>query len=95
MLTAEMNTVGICAMQSGGDADIFIATTPVDIANSKRTVVIGEDTDLHILLIHFVNKKKVQNDAFFMSDKNIKGESKVWSMRFACEQLGKCVCDGY
>ena len=36
----------------------------------------------------------VQNDVFFMSDKNIKAESKIWSIRFACEQLGKYVCDG-
>ena len=30
---------------------------------------------------------------FLMSDKNVKDESKVWSIRFACEQLGQCVCD--
>ena len=29
-----------------------------------------------------------------MSDKNIKGESKVWGIRFACEQLGQCLYDG-
>ena len=29
-----------------------------------------------------------------MSDKNIKGESKVCSISFACEQLGQGVCDG-
>ena len=29
-----------------------------------------------------------------MSDKNNKGESKVWSIRFACEQLDQCVFDG-
>ena len=94
MLTAEINTVGMCAMQSGGDADTFIATTAADIANLKPTVVIGVDTDLFILLIHFVNKKKLQNDDFFMSDENIKGESKVWSISFSCEQLGQCICDG-
>ena len=87
MVTAEMNTEGMCAMQSGGDADTLIATTEVDIANSNPTVVIGEDTDLLILLIHFVNKTKVQNDVFFMSDKNTTGESKVWSIRFEYEQL--------
>ena len=87
MLTAEMNTEGMCAVQSGGDADTLIATTEVDIANSNATVIIGEDTDLLILLIHFVNKTKVQNDVFFMSDKNATGESKVWSIRFEYEQL--------
>ena len=65
MLTTEMNTVGMCGMQSGRDADSLIASTAVDIANSKPTVVIGQDTDLLILLIHFVNKKKIQHDVFF------------------------------
>ena len=41
MLTTEMNTVGMCGMQSGRDADSLIASTAVDIANSKPTVVIG------------------------------------------------------
>ena len=45
----------MCVMQSGGDADTFIAITAVDIENSKTTMVIGEDTYLIILLIHFVN----------------------------------------
>ena len=67
-----VNIVGMCAMQSGGDADTLIATTAVDITNSKPAMVIGEDTDLLILLIHFVNEKKVQHDVFFMLDKNIK-----------------------
>ena len=50
MFTTEINTVGMCAMQSGGDADTLTATTAVDIANSKPTVVLGEDTDLLICL---------------------------------------------
>ena len=55
-------------------------------------MVTGDDTDLLILHIHFVIKKKLPNDVFFMSGENIKGESKVWSIRLACEQLVQCVC---
>ena len=55
MLAAETNTLGMCGMQPVEDAVTLIATTAVDIANS--TVVIGEDTDLLVLFIHFVNKK--------------------------------------
>ena len=46
-----------CAMKSVGDVETLIANTAVDIANSKPRVVIGEDTDLLILFIRFVNKK--------------------------------------
>ena len=45
----------MCALQSVGNAETLIATTAVDIANS--TVAIGEDTDLFVFLIYFVNKK--------------------------------------
>ena len=38
-----MNTVGTCGTQSAGDAETLIATTAVDIANLKPTVLIGED----------------------------------------------------
>ena len=41
MLTAEMNTVGTCATQSGRDAGTLIAITAVGIANLKLTVVFG------------------------------------------------------
>ena len=44
-------------MQSGGGVDTLIATTVVDTEKSKSAVIIGEDTDLLILLIHFVDKK--------------------------------------
>ena len=103
MLTTEMNsvnTVGMCAMQSGGDADTLIATTAVDIANSKPAMVIGEDTDLLILLIHFVNEKKVQHDVYFMLDRNIKVNPKYgvyalhvnsWGNAYAIHALLGCV----
>ena len=58
MLTAEMNTVGMRSVQSGGDADTLIATNAVDIANSKPKVVIAKDTNFLILLISLVNEKR-------------------------------------
>ena len=58
MLATEMNTAGMCALKPSGHADTLIATNAVDIANSKPTVIIGEDTDLLILLIRIVNKKR-------------------------------------
>ena len=88
-----MNTAGTCGIQSAGDAETLIATTAVDIANLKPTVLIGEDVGLLILVIHFINKKRYKM-MIFMSNKNIKGESKLWSIHFACQQLDQCVGDG-
>ena len=66
MLAAEMNTAGMCAMQPSRHADTLIATNAVDIANSKPTVIIGEDTDLLVLLIRLVNKKRYRMIFFYV-----------------------------
>ena len=66
MLATEMNTAGMCAMQPSRHADTLIATNAVDIANSKPTVIIGEDTDLLILLIRLVNKKRYRMIFFYV-----------------------------
>ena len=60
ILATEINTVVICVMKSGGGVDTLIATTAVDTEKSKWAVIIGEDTDLLILLIHFVDKKSAE-----------------------------------
>ena len=95
MLTAEMNTVGVCAMQSGWDADTLIATTAVDNANSKPTVVIREDTDLLIFLIHFVNKKKVQNNVFSCQTKLSKVNLKYGVYAMHVNSWGNAYMMGY
>ena len=82
LLTSEMNVEGIESVQSGGDADIRIAEIAIEIAELKRTVVIGEDTDLFILLIHYSNKIEVHNDPFFKSDKKDKIKAKIWERKF-------------
>ena len=72
MLTAKMNIVGICAIQSGLDGDILISSTAVGIANLKPTVVFGENTDLLILLNHLVNKKRYRMMFFSCQTKILK-----------------------
>ena len=89
MLTAEMNTVGMYAIQSSEDADTLIVTTAVDIVNSKPTVVIGEDTDLLILLIHFVNKKRYRMTFFSCQTKILKVNSKYGVYALHVNSWGK------
>ena len=82
-------------MQSVGDAETLIATTAIDIANSKPAVVIGEDKDLLTLFFHFVNKKRYRMTFFSLQTKLLKVNPKPYfSIRFACEQLRQCLCDG-
>ena len=52
MLVIKMNEAKLIAIQSSGDADVLIVQTVVSSAATKPTVIIGEDTDLLILLLH-------------------------------------------
>ena len=50
LLSAHLNTNGIQTKHSKGDADLLIATTAIEVAETHPVVVIGDDTDLLVLL---------------------------------------------
>jgi 5'-3' exonuclease len=54
MLCEKLNEHDIRFKNAVDDADLLIAQTAVDCALSSEVIVIGEDTDLLVLLIHQV-----------------------------------------
>ena len=78
-LTSNMNSCNIAAFQAYDDADTLEVMTAIDAAISTNVVVIGEDTDILVLLLHYY-RLDYNNSIFFMSDKNIKGK-KIWDIR--------------
>ena len=64
-----MNKAHIKAIQSPSDLDLLIATTAISVSRIKPTVVIGEDTDLLILLLDNIDNQC--HDVFFMSEPKI------------------------
>ena len=90
-LTTYMNSKNITAIQSSGDADTLVVSTAIAACSSTNVVVIGEDTDILILLIHhYVNSNA--NDIFFMTDKNVK-EKKIWNIRHVKNNLPDKIVD--
>ena len=57
MLCEKLNEHDTRYKNAVDDADLFIAQTAVDCALSSEVTVIGEDTDLLVLLIHHVNQQ--------------------------------------
>jgi hypothetical protein len=57
ILCEKLNEYDIRYKNAVDDADLFIAQTAVDCALSSEVIVIGEDTDLLVLLIHHVNQQ--------------------------------------
>ena len=46
---------GCLVLHAKGDADLLIATTAVQQADLKITIVVGDDTDLIVLLGYYVD----------------------------------------
>ena len=74
-----MNSCNIEAFQAQDDADVLVETTAVDSLMNANVVVIGEDTDILILLLHYYNMES-NNNIFFTTDKNIR-DKKIWNIR--------------
>ncbi|KAH3852489.1 hypothetical protein DPMN_094999 [Dreissena polymorpha] len=56
LISTAMNITGCTAIVSPGDADVDIVKAAVERPRHSTTKLIGEDTDLLILLLHYSNK---------------------------------------
>ena len=75
-----------------GDADVDIAKTAIGMSEQSDVTVIGEDTDLLILLLHYYNASL--NKIYFRSDRSSKSnnERKVLDIGYLKATLGEDIC---
>jgi hypothetical protein len=92
MLSDKLHEHGCTVHHAEGDADVLIVAKTMESARQKGTILIGEDTDLLILLLHYMNEKMC--DVFFKPEqkKNVK-HVKVWDIKAAKKKLGKELTD--
>lgn len=87
-----METAGCDVHHAKGDADLLVVEVAVDCAEHKDTVVIADDTDILVLLIHYAGRAKY--NLWFKP--NVKRESKkpqrCWNMSITRCHLGSTVC---
>ena len=86
-----MKKRGTSIINAPGDADVEIEKAAVENSCHHTTTLIGEDTDLLVLLLHYV--KLDNKDLYFRSDK-FKSEkcAKVFDINKIKEILGKDIC---
>ena len=91
MLSQALQTMGSITHHADGDADLLIVRTAVESAQTKTTVLVGDDTDLLVLLCYHARQDGC--DLFFRPEPkaNARG-TRVWLMKKVQEQLGKEVC---
>ena len=88
LLSREFNKRGIRTLHSSHDADVLIVKTAIENSRQRPTTVIGEDTDLLVLLLFHANPN---SEITFRSDKITRGqnETRVWDIRKTIAVLGE------
>ena len=74
----------------GGDADVLIATTAVSTSTRHATTVIGEDTDVLVLLYHHADTQTQK--LYYRSEGRRNAKSRVWDIHSLQRALGSEVC---
>ena len=92
LLSGKMEENGIKTVHAVGDADLLIVQTTVSAAAYGPTVLVGEDTDLLVLLCHHADLNS--SDIFFKSDSKQTASKKkrIWSIKWIKQKLGPEVC---
>ena len=91
MLRQYLADDGCDTLQAVGDADVLIAKTAVASAATHPTALVGDDTDLLVLLCYYV--KAGDHDVFFRPEPKLNAkERRVWNIKVIKEELGKEIC---
>ena len=88
VLSDRLRLEGIQVIQADADADLPITLAALDCAKQKPTFVIGEDTDILILLCH--HTKERPHGIYFLSAKSTC--SRVWDIDATVRSLGPETC---
>ena len=92
LLGKKMEEDGIRTLHAPGDADLLIVQTAVSSALEKVTVLLGEDTDLLVLLLYHADLSS--KGIYFKSEVKLSTDKKKrnWDIKAVKEKLGLEVC---
>ena len=91
MLSEELQKKNCKTHHASGDADLLIVLKAVESATTTNTVLVGDDTDLIILLRYHASLKS--HDLFFCPEpkKNMKKPC-IWNIKATKQILGPDIC---
>lgn len=90
LLGQKLKETGCHVIFSTGDADLDIIQTAISVSETSPATVIGEDTDLLILLLHHAPSPP-RNEIYFRSEKML-SKKRVWNIHCVQQCLGKRIC---
>ena len=93
MLGQSLEHVGCETRHAKGDTDVLIVEKTVQYAMSCETTLVGDDTDLLVLLCFHV--KEDSCEVFFKPDirSGTKKSPRWWSMKYVQRVLGRAICN--
>lgn len=91
LLSESLKQVVYNVLNAGADADLFIVKTAVELAESARTVVVGDDTDLLILLCYHSHSEKYPL-TFTPEAKMKSSKNRSWDIQTTKAALGPVIC---
>ena len=94
MLSEALQNVGCVTHDANGDADLLIVKTAVESARTNTTVLVGDDTDLLVLLCYLASKDGC--DLYFRPEPKVNARgTRVWHMKRVKDQLGREACTNF
>lgn len=76
MLSEKLTTTNIFVKQANNDVDVLIIETALEQSNTNKTIVVGEDVDLLIILTARTPTDKVN---YFLKPGKIQTETKMYT----------------
>ena len=93
LLSSHLQQSNIVVIHAEADADVLVAQTAIESAASTDTVLVGDDTDLLILLCR--NSKRTNCELYFRREpkSNSQRAARCWNINQVQRVLGDQICD--
>ena len=91
MLRQKLNQNGCSTLQAEGDAEVLIAKTAVKLSETRCTTLVGDETDLLVLLLFYYDIKNCE--LFFKPEPKPNTRSRTWSIKLSKKILGEELCN--
>ena len=86
----DLQATGCEIFYAPSDADVLIAQKAIESASVQDTVLVGDDTDLLVLLLYHSNP--TGNGLFFAPEPNKNAKQRVWDLKQAKRDIRPFVC---
>ena len=92
MLGSKLEKEGCEVVYSEGDADFDIVNKAKSVSTDMAAVVVGEDTDLLILLLHHAKQDQKSIYLSPQQKQSAMKKARVWDIKFCQRVLGSETC---